>query len=571
MLIITTIFKLASFLLLARSTIGKASSRSLIYGGDRVESRDKYPFFAQIVGQRGTPNEFWNETIKTIFTCGGALVAKDVVLTKGWGCIFLEGAETLALRVILGSIEADDFENRTIINAANWTYDDSQEADEERAPGLIFLEEDVDGYGFSPINVKVGNSHPQVNQELTIMGFGLTPEDTYYDVNSDYLNEVNVVVNDLAQCNAIFVNDTLVLEEQFCAGGLGKGGCFGDSGAPAIDADGEIVGLVSFGDGNCGAWPTVFVRVGGYTDYLKANLCGRPGKDDPEWCSTEPGTGDLPPPPVTPPGFCFAGSSYVQVQNENRQLKTIAMKDLSIGDMVNVGENTYEPVYSFGHYSPLMESEVLQIKTNSRTALRLSPNHLIMTASRGALPASQLRIGDMLLTGAKFEVEQVMSINTVRATGMFAPFTPSGKIVVDGILASTYVALEGTRIYEDFAGFKISHQWMAHAGVLPHRIMCYYMRDKFCEAEKYTVGGISTGIYGSLLLCKNITYATNQASLFVRYLLVGSLMAVLLLFSFVEFVITNLSPFCMLLLVLFCIIGQFCRGNTSIGVKIKRA
>mmetsp|Transcript_4173 Transcript_4173/g.5991 ORF Transcript_4173/g.5991 Transcript_4173/m.5991 type:complete len:580 (+) Transcript_4173:147-1886(+) len=579
MFYVTTLLKLASFLLFTNSVIGEGllrndeeqSSRSLIVGGEVVNSTDKYPFFAQIVGLRSRLNEFGNATEQVQFSCGGVLIAKDVVLTKS-DCTYRAGSETLGIKIILGYIEAANKVDRTILNATNWIYDDSPEdAGEERTPGLIFLAEDADAYGFDPINVKAGNKYPQLNQELTIMGFGLTDEDYYNEGNSDFLEEVNVVVNSLAQCNAIFSDDVLIAGKQFCAGGLGKGACVGDSGAPAIDADGDVVGLVAFGDGNCGAFPTVFIRVGGFHGFLKSNVCGRPGIDDPEWCSREPSDEEPPPPPSIPMGFCFAGSSSVQVEHEDGQVENMFMKDLSIGDKVNIGEGIYEPIYSFGHYSPSMKADVLQIKTDARTELRLSPNHLILTASRGTLPASHLKVGDELLTGTEFSIEHVKSIDVVRSTGMFAPFTPSGKIVVDGILASSYIAFEDTEGFEIFSGFKISHQWMAHTGSLPHRVMCYYMRSKFCEAEEYTSEGISTGVYSSLLFFQKLFDFSNHSGFFVRYLLTGLLMTVLLLSSFVELTITNPSTSLVSILVLFSLIGVIRRGNTGFRLKLKSA
>lgn len=580
MLCLTTLLKLASFLLFANVVSGEGSlrndeeqsSRSLIIGGDQVNRTDKYPFFVQVIGQRRNETEFNNATAITFF-CGGVLIAKDVVLTKADNCIYRNGTEILQMKVILGSIEAANSVDRTLLDVKTWNYDLALQEDlgEERTPGLLFLEEDADDYGFDPINVKVGNRSPELNQELTIMGFGLTEEDYYFKGNSDFLNEVVVVVNSIDQCNLIFENDTIIEGKQFCAGGLGKGACVGDSGAPAIDADGDVVGIVAYGAWDCGAYPTVFVRVGGFTDYLKNNVCGRPDKTDPEWCSREP-IDDVPPPQEgIPLAFCFAGTSSVQVQHENGHLENILMKELSVGDRVNIGEGVYEPIYSFGHYSPSMKAEVLQIQTGAKTKLRLSPNHLIMTVSRGTLPASQLQVGDQVMTGAKFDVEHVKSIDIVRATGMFAPFTPSGKIVVDGILASSYIALEDTEGFEIFTGLKISHQWMAHTGSLPHRLICYYMRSEFCEAEEYTQEGISTGVYGPLLFFQNLLAFSNHAGFLVRCVLIGLLIAVLLLSYFIELAIASPSTSLASILVLFCVAVMRHRGNTSFSLKLKSA
>ena len=191
--------------------------------------------------------------------------------------------------------------------------------------------------------------------------------------------------------------------------------------------------------------------------------------------------------PLTPaPGpvsfGCFSGSSSVEVMNQG----SVALEDLKLGDMVHVGKEVYEPVYSFGHHAPDTRAEYLQVKTD-KTILELSSDHMVFTASGSAIAARLLQIGDELLD-ANGDLLAIQSIEPVWADGVFAPFTPSGKIVVNDILVSSFVAFDSGS-YLSVAGFKFSYQWMAHSFETPHRFYCKFISS--CDNETYTADGIS--------------------------------------------------------------------------------
>ena len=191
--------------------------------------------------------------------------------------------------------------------------------------------------------------------------------------------------------------------------------------------------------------------------------------------------------PLTPaPGpvsfGCFSGASSVEVMNQG----SVALKDLKLGDMVHVGKEVYEPVYSFGHHAPDTRAEFLQVKTD-KTILELSSEHMVFTASGSAIAARLLQIGDELLD-ANGDLLAIQSIEPVWANGIFAPFTPSGKIVVNDILASSFVAFDNGS-YLSVAGLKFSYQWMAHSFETPHRFYCQFISS--CDKETYTADGIS--------------------------------------------------------------------------------
>jgi len=222
----------------------------------------------------------------------------------------------------------------------------------------------------------------------------------------------------------------------------------------------------------------------------------------------EPATTEAPTqaPATTAGAWCFSGDSQVTTQNGG----VVNMKDLRLGDMVHVGNDEYEPIYSFGHYAPEVKGgapEMLQIATTKTTKkqppLQLSRDHMVAQPDGRFVPAGQLKQGDVLLTmdgtnAGQHTTISITSIDTIRlpkGAGVFAPFTPSGKIVVNGILASSFVSLTGTETL-DILGTqtRVSHQWLAWAWERPHWWYCASTFTASCYAETYTNEGISTWV-----------------------------------------------------------------------------
>lgn len=170
----------------------------------------------------------------------------------------------------------------------------------------------------------------------------------------------------------------------------------------------------------------------------------------------------------------------------------VAVKNLKIGDYVLVDTNNhYEPVYGFGHKEIETQHSYLQIGTASGAQLEISKEHMLFVEKHGAIPSSLVRLGDKVYLNN--DLDQVKSIQIVSREGAYAPFTPSGTIIVNGIKASSFVALQNS---PDLAigrfSTGISHQWIARTFELPHRIWCTLITS--CESEEYNPQGISTWV-----------------------------------------------------------------------------
>lgn len=182
----------------------------------------------------------------------------------------------------------------------------------------------------------------------------------------------------------------------------------------------------------------------------------------------------------------------VQLQDES----VVSMNDLKIGDYVADGSGSYSRVYSFGHYSKGMEGRYLQLhmKDSNQPPLEISHDHMVFVGPSRAVPASTVSVGDHLqLSSGKRAV--VTKVVTVTKQGTFAPFTESGSIVVNGVIASSYAAVNGDENIM-IGGVKVlSHHWAAHLFQAPHRLVCALTT---CENESYNEEGMSFWIAGPL-------------------------------------------------------------------------
>jgi len=186
-------------------------------------------------------------------------------------------------------------------------------------------------------------------------------------------------------------------------------------------------------------------------------------------------------------GFAICFSETNQVQLSNGETKPI--NQLKLGDKV-LTQSGYENIYSWSHYNSEKEAEFVQLLPSR---VELSLNHLIFLENEISVPAGTVKAGDVLLSG-----EVVASVRSVKRRGAYAPFTNSGTIIVNDQVASTFVSLQkDSSVLVLNGGFStgISHQWLAHAFEVPHRLWCSAMG---CTKESYTADGISIWVAAPL-------------------------------------------------------------------------
>jgi len=173
-----------------------------------------------------------------------------------------------------------------------------------------------------------------------------------------------------------------------------------------------------------------------------------------------------------PVGFCVSSAMTVDVQGKG---PAVAIEDVKIGDFIRAEKLEYSRVYSFGHYDKDQAVSYLQIQfeetmDHHQSPLEISPTHMVFLENNIAVPASDIQVGDYLMTTTT--TRRVQSIKSITRHGAYAPFTYAGTAVVNGVVVSNYVTMNELNL----------PHWMAHAFLAPRRLYCHMFWDN-CQKE----------------------------------------------------------------------------------------
>jgi hypothetical protein len=184
--------------------------------------------------------------------------------------------------------------------------------------------------------------------------------------------------------------------------------------------------------------------------------------------------------------LCFSKVATVQVQGV---AAPVSMEELKVGDSVLTGTGRYEPVYAFGHKNTAQVAEFLQMEmSESKQKLELTAAHMVFVqGQKHPIRADSIQVGDVLRSTTA-EGGKVTKIGTVTRTGLYAPLTPSGSVVVDGIVASSYISLQSSAMeYVELKGgisTGMSQQDYVHMGLSPLRLVCMGISSRLCAETK---------------------------------------------------------------------------------------
>jgi hypothetical protein len=163
-------------------------------------------------------------------------------------------------------------------------------------------------------------------------------------------------------------------------------------------------------------------------------------------------------------GGCFSGDSMVRVRGISAP---ITMAKIQVNDYVEVaqedGTTAYERVYAFLDRDPEGKATFVHIST-PQGVLKVTSTHVVFVAQDATAPLSKMSpvFAKDVATGqfvyvrdasGKMVPVQVTGVQQVEATGLYAPLTQSGTLVVDNVHVSAY------------AQFK--HPSVAHAAMKP--------------------------------------------------------------------------------------------------------
>lgn len=157
---------------------------------------------------------------------------------------------------------------------------------------------------------------------------------------------------------------------------------------------------------------------------------------------------------------CFTADTTVTLENGVKKL----MSRLEVGDRVltlnSEGNLEYSEILLFMHHSPDQSAQFLRITTESGINITITPSHLILrwqkpnvTILYDAIPvyARDVRVNDQLLlhgndSRRQLFVDRIVNIEVIYQTGVYAPLTVTGTIVVNDVVASCYAVIYSQRL-----------------------------------------------------------------------------------------------------------------------------
>lgn len=136
---------------------------------------------------------------------------------------------------------------------------------------------------------------------------------------------------------------------------------------------------------------------------------------------------------------------------------TRKLQDLRIGEKIlSMDLDTQTFVYSevilFLDWDPSQRRDFLKIELQSGRTLTVTPSHLIFQIANDnrsrTIYAAKLKTGDrvLVLDSKKLIEDIIVKVRQIVSTGVFAPLTLTGTVVVDGVLASCYATIDSQSI-----------------------------------------------------------------------------------------------------------------------------
>ena len=166
---------------------------------------------------------------------------------------------------------------------------------------------------------------------------------------------------------------------------------------------------------------------------------------------------------------CFTSDSTVKLENG----VDVQARNLKVGDFVQVmtqqGKIGFSEVVMFADYNPDIPHALHVFIETKKPAkqITLTPSHLIFTTNstgtlRHSKHAGSVLPGDFLLVSAdgRLVPSQVERVSLVKRTGLVAPVTMEGNVIVDGVLASCYAMISDHEIaHMVFGPLRLLHNY----------------------------------------------------------------------------------------------------------------
>ncbi|KAI4459240.1 hedgehog [Holotrichia oblita] len=152
-------------------------------------------------------------------------------------------------------------------------------------------------------------------------------------------------------------------------------------------------------------------------------------------------------------GGCFsAESTVISETGATRKLQDLRIGEKILSMDLDTQEFVYSEVILFLDWDPSQRRDFLKIELQSGRTLTVTPSHLIFQIANDnrsrTIYAAKLKTGDrvLVLDSKKLIEDSIVKVRQIVSTGVFAPLTLTGTVVVDGVLASCYATIDSQSI-----------------------------------------------------------------------------------------------------------------------------
>ncbi|XP_018621306.2 indian hedgehog B protein-like [Scleropages formosus] len=215
-------------------------------------------------------------------------------------------------------------------------------------------------------------------------------------------------------------------------------------------------------------------------------------------------------------GGCFPGGAWVITEGGG----TKAIRDLRPGERVlassesgGSGELVFSEVLTFLDRDPAVRKHFYTIGTDEGVSLSLTAAHLLFVSEGNcsggptagglrAVFASDVRPGQCMVTagseaGSRGSLSRVAWVHLTEDRGVFAPLTRHGTVVVNGVLASCYAALDHHQLaHWAFGPLRTLHHWTGPGvnqgqGIHWYSRVLYWIGTLLLDSERFHPWGVA--------------------------------------------------------------------------------